>query len=371
MCSYFAMFPPALANVMIQWLSETGDVVYDPFSGRGTVPLEARRLGRCAIAADLNPLAVVLSRAKTSRVASDRILDRLATLEASCKRARPSTLGVPDHVSMLFSEATLKQLLALRKRLDTGRDDDAFIMGMLLGVLHLNADAAGRPRGLTVSMPNTFAMSPGYVERYISEHGLQPPDADVFEALRTRLPVLSPDSVGGVQGQTLLRDATVRAPESLDARVKLLLTSPPYLNVIKYAKFNWVRLWLLGHEPKAVDSRLMASGSLPKYVSFLCDTLGAQAPAMRRDGLACVVIGDVVRAGQNLELAAEIVDELEERTGWRRIALIADALPQDRKVSRIWGERRGTATKTDRLLLLAPPGGTAELPEVPEISWAV
>ncbi|MBX3328698.1 MAG: hypothetical protein KF682_22720 [Nitrospira sp.] len=41
LCSYMAMFPPMLPRVFIEWLSKPGDVVYDPFSGRGTTLLES------------------------------------------------------------------------------------------------------------------------------------------------------------------------------------------------------------------------------------------------------------------------------------------------------------------------------------------
>ncbi|MBE0418295.1 MAG: hypothetical protein IBX63_11065 [Coriobacteriia bacterium] len=153
--------------------------------------------------------------------------------------------------------------------------------------------------------------------------------------------------------------------------MKLLLSSPPYLNVIKYAKFNWIRLWMLGYEPKTVDRRLMASSSIEKYMSFLCATLTAQASAMHKQGLACLVIGDVARGDETLRLAEIAASEIEARTGWRRLAVVADELQQDRKVSRIWGERKGLATKTDRLLILRPPGGVAELPFVPEIDWSI
>lgn len=371
MCSYFAMLPNSTVNVLVQWLSSPGDVVYDPFSGSGKVPLEARRLGREAVGADLNPLAVTLTRAKLSDVTAERILERLADLESSCQAARPQLWRVPEQIRMLFSDHTLVQLLALRTRLDVRRNDDALIMGMLLGILHLNAAKDGTPRGLTVSMPNTFAMAPGYVRKFISANGLKAPDVDVFGRLRTRLAALDPDSVGGTPGESIHRNATWRSPQHLDGRVALLLSSPPYLNVIKYAKFNWIRLWMLGHDPKQVDSRLMASASLDKYLSFLCATLDAQAHAMRKDGIACFVIGDVRRGEGNLRLGDLAADAIEARTGWRRLAIIADELPEDRKVSRIWGTRKGCATKTDRLVLLRPPGGTANVPEVPAIDWAL
>lgn len=371
LCSYFAMLPNATVNVLVQWLSEPGDVVYDPFAGSGKVPLEARRLGRDAYASDLSPLAVTLTRAKLSDITSASILKRLEELEDACEDARPQLWRVPDHVRMLFSDHTLGQLLALRTRLDLRRDDDTFIMAMILGVLHLNARKDGTPRGFTVSMPNTFAMSHGYVRRYIDEHELEPPRVDVFSRLRERLVDLDLDSLGGNPGTCVRRDATWRSPRDLDGRVNVLLSSPPYLNVIKYAKFNWIRLWMLGYEPKQVDARLMASASLPKYMSFLCATLEAQAPAMHPGGLACLVIGDVKREDGNLKLAELVSDAIEGRTGWKTLAIIADELPEDRKVSRIWGARKGLATRTDRLLILRPPRGAAELPDVPVIDWVV
>ena len=45
----------------------------------------------------------------------------------------------------------------------------------------------GATRGLSISMPNTFAMAPGYVSDYIKKHGLVAPNVDVFQMLRKRL----------------------------------------------------------------------------------------------------------------------------------------------------------------------------------------
>src|SRR3954452_22369165 len=64
MCSYHGMFPAKLAHYFIQRYSRPGDLVVDPFSGRGTVPLQARVEGRRTIANDLSPLAYILSSAK-------------------------------------------------------------------------------------------------------------------------------------------------------------------------------------------------------------------------------------------------------------------------------------------------------------------
>ena len=38
--------------------------------------------------------------------------------------------------------------------------------------------------------------------------------------------------------------------------MSLIFTSPPYLRVVRYGKFNWIRLWLLGESVEAIDRNL-------------------------------------------------------------------------------------------------------------------
>ena len=93
MCSYHGMFPAKVAHYFIQRYSRSGDVVFDPFSGRGTVPLQARVEGRIAVGNDLNPLAYVLSAAKVNPPSWDSVQEFLIGLEQRYKR---SPGGEPD-----------------------------------------------------------------------------------------------------------------------------------------------------------------------------------------------------------------------------------------------------------------------------------
>jgi hypothetical protein len=61
---YPACFPPAFARAAIELFTDVGDYVLDPFVGGGTTLVEARLAGRPAVGADLNQLAVFVSRAK-------------------------------------------------------------------------------------------------------------------------------------------------------------------------------------------------------------------------------------------------------------------------------------------------------------------
>jgi len=64
MVSYLASFPAALTHAFIARYSRPGDVVLDPFSGRGTTPLQACAEGRIGVGNDLNPFAHLLTAAK-------------------------------------------------------------------------------------------------------------------------------------------------------------------------------------------------------------------------------------------------------------------------------------------------------------------
>ena len=57
--------PPAKENGagILDYLQAKAPPVYDPFSGGGSIPLEAQRLGLRAYGSDLNPVAVLIGRA--------------------------------------------------------------------------------------------------------------------------------------------------------------------------------------------------------------------------------------------------------------------------------------------------------------------
>jgi len=342
LCSYFAMFPPQMATVFIRWLTRPGDAVFDPFSGRGTVPLEALLQGRRGLGADANPLAHALTRAKVKVPSAFSVTKRLRTLATAYQGAAVDTATVPEDIRMLYGPGTLRQLVFLRSQLRSKGHIDPFITGLVLGMLHANHSASGATRGFSVSMPNTFAMAPGYVRDYIAREGLVTPDVDVFAMLQARAKGYGLPKDAIVTGRSWLHDATESAPaEVRAAKPRLVFTSPPYLEVIKYGKYNWVRLWFLKAEAKQVDAALMASSSLSRYLEFMTTVLANLKTTVATDGFVCLVIGDVRRGDEEINLAGKVWRLAAEPHGWHCHGIIADGLPIDQKVSRIWKGNHG------------------------------
>ena len=64
---------PQIAKELIEKYSTEGDTVLDPFCGSGTSLLEANLLGRNVVGMDINPLACLIAKVKTTAVNKDQL----------------------------------------------------------------------------------------------------------------------------------------------------------------------------------------------------------------------------------------------------------------------------------------------------------
>lgn len=386
MCSYHGMFPAKVAHQFIQQYSLPGEVVLDPFSGRGTTPLQARVEGRRAVANDLSPLAFVLSRAKADPPTWDEANSLVDTLEKAFNSSDQGEQDVSPDIRMLYHDHTLAQLCFIRGRLldkeiTTWNRTEYMLAGSLAGIMHGGWRRDGTSQYLSISMPNTFSMSPAYVEKFIREKGLQKLDQDVFDRLREKLARLYLDDYSGATGVAHQFDAasllsgSALAPGSVD----LVVTSPPYLQVVNYAQSNWIRLWLLGHDEvgreqgdgrKKLNAVLDHRHTYSSYCDFMRRTLLGVQRVLKKDGIAVLVIGDVKDPGKEdaLSLAKQMWNDVRDQTGLRLIETVEDDLPAQSKVSRIWGETKGQATNRDCALVLAHSDGNPHIGRT-EIDW--
>ncbi|MBT6644857.1 MAG: hypothetical protein HOB52_03550 [Euryarchaeota archaeon] len=342
MCSYMAMFPPELPHYFIERFTKTGDRVLDPFSGRGTTAVEAAAQSRFGIGNDLNPLSIALTRGKLSNPSVESVLTRLEQLETNYDSSEWRTFkGAPNKIRMIFHIKTLRQLMYLKRELDWSCEGvDSFIVAVLMGALH------GQSRGfLSLSMPNTFSMGWGYIKKFKAEKGLECPDRDCFEVLRERVKrMLGKGPLPG-SGETIYGDVRDLSSKVDHDSIQLLFTSPPYLKVIKYGLYNWIRLWFLTPEGnhKQVDKVLDDTHALNEYLEFMKLTLTATLPLMDRNrGLSCWAIGDVKdlnlawavwhHVGQDIEIKSKEGKLLR----YKLIAIVEDKIPDNQKVTKMW-----------------------------------
>src|ERR687893_2669547 len=79
--SYRACFKAELPRFFVERLTGPGEIVYDPFMGRGTTLLEAALMGRRVAGNDINPLSPLLVRPRLAPPPLDAIARRLAEVD--------------------------------------------------------------------------------------------------------------------------------------------------------------------------------------------------------------------------------------------------------------------------------------------------
>jgi hypothetical protein len=396
MCSYLASFPAGLAHAFIARYTRPGDVVLDPFSGRGTTPLQACAEGRIGVGNDLNPFAYVLTAAKVDAPSKAEVKTRLTAIRVAWAAASTqwnqiaagvsadpmaaavavpgpgsSPIGgqpvarpeapVPAEVVLAFHPRTLAQVLFLRAGLDPDDRTDRFILAALTGILHGKSGSY-----LSAVMPNTFSMAPRYVRDFVARTGFRSPERDAFHLLEDKVRRLYRQPVPATRGIAMLgdaRDAGVRTCEALRSRglperARLVVTSPPYLRVVKYGYYNWLRLWFLGYDAAAIDDLLDDAHHRDAYLVFMREVLRGLHPALTDDAVVAVVVGDVELdrgrpAHGGIGLAESVWETAAAPEGYRLAGVAVDDISAGRKMTKLWGDEAGQATKLERILVLS------------------
>ncbi len=214
-------------------------------------------------------------------------------------------------------------------------------------------------------MPNTFSMAPRYVREFAARTEFVSPERDVFDGLAKKLGRLFREPAPRTEGVALLgdaRDVAPRAQEALRAagrpdRARLVVASPPYLRVVKYGYYNWLRTWFLGFDARAIDATLDDAHHRAPYLAFLRDVLAGLRPALTDDAVIVLVIGDVLTdRGRDIRtgvgLAERTWEAAAEPEGYKLAGVAVDDVAAGRKMTKLWGDEAGRATKTDRILVL-------------------
>ena len=293
---YYAMFPVTFANKVIQIYTHPGDVVLDPFAGRGTAVFSAATQGRPAIGIEINPVGYVYAKAKLRPATKEEVEFRLDEIGEYARRFKKEAERLPLFFHRCFSHRVCMFLQAARAGLNwRGNRVDRTVMAFLLVHLHGKMGAA-----LSNQMRQTKSMSPQYAVRWWDERNLYPPDIDPVEFVKARLAWRYAKGRPNILrcGCVYLGDSTERlqrlrreVEEVAMPRADLLFTSPPYHAITNYHYDQWLRLWLLGGPPNALRNGNGRSGKFEAregYHKLLTRVFNKAARIMKPDATVYV-----------------------------------------------------------------------------------
>ena len=294
-----AKFVPQIPAKLIRRVTQVGETVLDPFCGSGTTLVEAIIAGRPAIGLDVNPIACLASRTKTTPlIGTERAKVSNAIRSGECllrelllgETRRINSFHVPefrnrDHWFQLHVQHELAAIRSLIYAETEPRVRDFLstaFSAIIVRVSNQDSDtrwvAVEKPVAIGAALSNFIDKMREMLERISELAELKPAVSRVIE-----------------------HSVTEKFP-LLDASVDAVVTSPPYLNSFDYYLYHKLRMFWLGFDHYPIQSKELGSRNrhcdnqegLETYTGGI-ELFFREATRCLKPGKAlCVVIGDAV-----------------------------------------------------------------------------
>jgi hypothetical protein len=353
--SYRACFKPQLPRFFIEHLTRPGATVYDPFMGRGTTLIEAALLGRVPFGCDINPLSAVLTRPRLNPPTVRQIEDRLREIRFDQPDEFPEDLLVFYHLEAIRQIAALKKYLVQRRDANSLDAIDDWIC-----LVALNRLTGHSPGFFSVyTMPPNQAVSVKSQQKINARRKQTPSHRNVPAIILKKSRQLLGDctaakrkTVASVASRALLLTQPASAtPQIPTDSVDLVVTSPPFLDIVDYAGDNWLRCWFLGIDPKSV--KLTVPKKLDQWKTAMTEVFQELSRVLIPGGHVAFEVGEVRGGTIKLE---EVVLPCGVAAGLEpRLVLINDQ--KFTKTANCWGvDNNFKGTNTNRIVVFRKAG---------------
>lgn len=323
---YPAKFIPEIPRALIELFPpETGTCVLDPFCGCGTTLVEAQSVGLDAIGVDLNPIACLLSRIKTSPLPAGLSASLRYTVEtAHAQREGEDLSSKIPNAKHWFRDDIARVLGRLRRAISQSSNEcqpflEAAFSAIVVRVSNQESDTRYAAIDKPVSESDVLRLFEKTGERLIALcEGRPPLEANV---------------------RVLQKDVRQLKPSDLRQPVGLTITSPPYPNAYEYWLYHKYRMYWLGHNPLEIKEKEIGARAhyfkktIPTDSDFhdvLRDMLRVVFQRSVPQAYLCVVIGRSIIHGREVD-NGKITTAAADSVGFRFITALDRTLNRNRK----------------------------------------
>ncbi len=359
---YPAKFIPQIPVTLIKELSRPKETVADIFCGSGTTLVEALSLGRNAVGIDANPLACLISEAKTihlSSAAKQELRDTIARANSLAVTISFQSEGLFAQESKFISKASRPTADALTFWFE------AFVIEELAEILFwcnsLSIEAAKKVAKVALSSIIVAVSKQDSDTRYVRrDKKLSPGDTlrrfarsleNAVEAITQFNHTRPKDLTSKVYNESILSQPNI-------GLVDLVVCSPPYPNAYSYHLYHMTRmLWLGMDQPKFKREEI---GSHRKYSSkgqngATPDTFREEMKIvfewldkyLKNERYACFVIGNSTIRGESID-NSQLICEVAKENSFREI----DRLDRHMQATKKAFNPAHGKIKTEQILIL-------------------
>ena len=352
--SYRACFKPQLPRFFIQRLTEPGEVVYDPFMGRGTTVVEAALLNRIPSGCDINPLSVFLTKPRLEPPSLRQVGERLGRVDWRDHDEFPEDLLVFYHPETLREICALKKYLLCRRADGTLDPVDRWIW--MVGLNRLTGHSPGFFSVYT--LPPNQAVSVQAQRKINAERNQSPPRRKVDECISRKTSRLLRDcdhkvreALAPIASKAVLLTANSSStPQFQNDSASLVVTSPPFLDVVDYASDNWLRCWFIGVDAASVA--LTVPKKLDEWQKAMTAVFHEMCRILRPGGHVAFEVGEVRGGKIKLE---EAVLPCGVAAGFEPLLILIND-QKFTKTANCWGvDNNFKGTNTNRIVVFRKP----------------
>ena len=307
---YPAKFIPEIPMNLIRALGVPEDtVVCDPFCGSGTTLKTAQELGIPSIGIDLNPIACMISKIKTTKLprnfifVAENIVNRLKH-----KSVVSAEIDIPnvDHWFL---------------------PDIKFALHQIVQEIKLEVDPLMRLHLEFCLSANLVKISNQDSDTRYAAIKKNVNICDVYNAfLKTALHLHKVKNISGyprAKAKVVKKDILKFNSTDLSQKIGLVVTSPPYPNAYEYWLYHKYRMFWLGHDPYSV--KLNEIGARSHYfkknpqselnfMDQMIATFQNLAPNLANNAFLAFVVGDSIIHGREIN-NSQIIKEAAKKVG--------------------------------------------------------
>ena len=322
---YPAKFISEIPNALLRCLPiEKGTAVLDPFCGSGTTLAECQKFNLPSVGIDLNPIACLISRVRTSPLPAgfEGIAEKVV---ATARMSNSNEVPEIPRLDHWFKSEVQVALARLKMAIDTV--DDAEIRDVLELVFS----------SIVVRVSNQESDTRyAAIEKPITFDG-------VFLAFEraTKRAVRALNEVPAKPSPALVIEADVLKATRNDVgqKIGLVITSPPYPNAYEYWLYHKYRMWWLKKDPIAVKANEIGARAhffkknhhtADDFARQMGGTLDLISSVISDGGFVCFVVGRSKIHGKIYD-NARIIEEEGEKRGYSHFFEVERELSSKRK----------------------------------------
>ena len=361
--TYPAMMIPQIARTLIEEYKPKGrlDLILDPYMGSGTTLVEASLSGINSIGPDLNPLARLMGKVKTTLYNNESILKQFREIQAELifytkDKVKEHNFDRISNYSFWYNEDTLLKLSYLSQLIKKLKDEDFFNVILSEVVREVSFTRNGEFK--------RYRMNEASIAKF------NPDTFTLFEKKALRniegLKAYTSEAKHNVNASIYNFNTMYGIPTDIikDGDVDMVVTSPPYgdsRTTVAYGQFSrWANEWFNFDNAKNLDNLLMGGKKATEeifktdsirdvldeidslehkryleVVSFLNDyyqSIENVAKSVRSGGIVCYVVGDRRVKGVQIPLDY-FTAEMFEKFGFKHKISIVRKIPNKRMPS--------------------------------------